>query len=139
MKRIIVIIIVITTLLFISCNEPTNNAIPYTPQDASYTNEKLETKMIAEWRTSSKKTTETFVINNAPWAVSWSFAPDDVYGASLSILARKPRDTYYHNLVVNLVGRLLTAEKSYVYDEGVFYLEIEPLLGSCIVQIYALE
>lgn len=88
--------------------------------------------LVASWRGSGIKTTEPFTITKSPWAIVWSSSPGQ-YGGFLSISVNKANGE-----MISLAANTTKAgsDTSYVYDTGVFHLEINSANTDWTIKIH---
>ena len=98
-------------------------------------------KMSREWEGSGIKTTETFVIEEVPWAVSWANNPeDDPTGETIpsGVLQIMVYDVTNPATPVSLVAHSAeqSSDLSYVHQAGTFYLIISGPYTKWQVQVW---
>lgn len=80
------------------------------------------------------KTTESFIVTEAPWRITWDFDEDTYRAGHFTIQVHDAKDSSY---VESIAGVDHTgADESYIYQEGSFYLDITSINGSWEVSVY---
>ncbi len=96
-------------------------------------------KQIEEWDGTGRKTTENFVITEAPWIIVWSFEPRKKPGEGLSMLqiyVRQPENAEYNKLPVHIGNAQDTRQGShYIHDVGKYYLRVYSQSGGWHIKV----
>ena len=95
-------------------------------------------QMTKEWNGTGIKTTDIFVIELNPWAVSWANNPEVIDDVSIGMLEIMVYDADNPDAPVALVAftRAAQSDISYVYRTGTFYLTIKGPNTGWQVQIW---
>ncbi len=141
MKRLLITMLVaLTGMIVMACAAPAEAPVE-TSKETPKAKSTLEPQVVAEWSGSGTKTTQPFTITEAPWAVSWAFNPDPplygMYANLFQIYVHKAYDRMYMELPANIFNVSKgTADSSYIYDTGVFYLSISSMSGTWSIKVF---
>ena len=151
-KTLSIMPLIIITVILIACAAPveTPRPSPVAPpaeQPAALPEERPETVptpaepvMIKEWTGRGIKTTEPFAIDKKPWVIAWAHDPMVVNGQSMGIFQIYVMSTG-SNIPVAVAANSMEkdSDSSYVYETGMFYLEINAANTAWRVQVHAIE
>jgi hypothetical protein len=94
-------------------------------------------QMVKEWTGTSKKTTEPFTMNGAPWAIAWENEPEPTERPSVVLFQIVVYSAENPGSPITLAAR--TAEKdagtTWINEPGTFYLAIHAANTQWTVQV----
>lgn len=122
--------VMLAVALFVGCGG--TPVEPETPAEPAPT---LAPQLLAEWTGTGVKTTGPFTITEAPWSVLWLFQPHSEANY-FGVAVMRPSGEYV-SVVANVANaQQETLNKSYVYDTGVFYLDINGVAVAWAVSVW---